>query len=169
MKKLTPRQQAFAAAYAQHGVAERAALDAGYAAGTARKNAQRLLARPGVRAEVDRLLAQATATAEVDVSRVVEELSLIGFADLADFVEWGPNGVKLKPSSALDAEKRRSIVEVSEGRFGVKIRLADKLGALDRLGRHLGMFIDKVEHSGKVETTAPVVNLTLTGKGDSGG
>jgi hypothetical protein len=37
------------------------------------------------------------------------------------------------------------------------------------LGRYLGMFIDKVEHSGKVETTTPVVNLTLTNKAVSGG
>jgi len=169
VKELSPRQLAFAAAYAKHGVAERAAVDAGYSDKTAGAQASRLLKNDGVRAEVARLKGKATAKAEVDIERVVRELSLIGFADLAEFVEWGPDGVRLKASDTLDAERRRAIVEVSEGKFGVKIKLADKNSALEKLGRYLGMFIDKVEHSGKIETTAPVVNLTLTSKGVSGG
>lgn len=152
--KLSPRQLAFAAAYAKHGVASRAAIEAGYSEKTAASQAERLLRNVGIRTEVDRLLAVALDRAEVDVSRVVDELTLVGFADLADFVEWGfdpddPEApqVRLKPSATLDSDKRRAVVEVSETKFGVRIKLADKIGALDRLGKHLGMFIDKVEHS----------------------
>lgn len=169
MKELSPRQLAFAAAYAKHGVAERAAIEAGYGKKTARGSAQRLLANAGIRAEVERLQGKATAKAEVDVERVVRELSLIGFADLTEFVAWGPDGVQLKDSATLDAARRRAIVEVSETAKGVKIKLADKNSALDKLGRYLGMFVDKVEHSGKVETAAPIVNLTLTSRGSAGG
>lgn len=169
MKQLSPRQLAFAAAYAKHGVAERAAVEAGYSKATARSMAQRLLTNVGIRAEVDRLQSKATSAAEVDIARVVQELSLIGFADLAEFVEWGPNGVRLKSSGDLDAARRRAIVEVSESKFGVRVKLADKNSALEKLGRYLGMFVDKIEHSGKVETAAPVVNLTLTSKAVSGG
>lgn len=162
MKDLTPRQAAFAAAYAKHGVAERAAVEAGYSKRTARAQAARLLANVGIKAEVARLQAKATAVAEVDVARVVKELSIIGFGDLAEFVEWGPSGVKLKESAGLDIERRRAVVEVSQGQHGIKIKLADKNSALEKLARYLGMFVDKVEHSGEVKTTAPVVNLTLT-------
>lgn len=169
MKELSPRQLAFAAAYAKHGVATRAAAEAGYSAKTAGQIGERLLRNVEIRAEVERLQSKATAKAEVDVERVVRELSLIGFSDLAEFVEWGPEGVQLKPSDQIDAARRRAIVEVSQGQHGIKIKLADKNSALDKLGRYLGMFIDKVEHSGKVETTAPVVNLTLTSKGAAGG
>lgn len=169
MKELSPRQLAFAAAYAKHGVASRAAVEAGYSEKTAASQAERLLRNVGIRAEVERLGAKATEKAEVDVQRIVDELALIGFADLAEFVEWGPEGVRLKSSDSLDAVHRRAIVEVSESRNGLKIKLADKNSALEKLGRYLGMFVDKVEHSGKVETTAPVVNLTLTSKAVTGG
>lgn len=46
---LNPRQRAFANAYAKHGVAERAAIDAGYSRTTARAQAARLLANVGIR------------------------------------------------------------------------------------------------------------------------
>lgn len=167
--RLTEQQAKLARAYAQHGVAERAALEAGYSATTARRVIQRTMGLPQVKAEIERLQKEAADKAVVSASQVLEELKLIGFADLVDFVEWGhdPNDpkapqVRLKPSAALDAARRRAIVEVSETRFGVRIKLADKLGALDRLGKTLGMFVDKVEHSGEIKNAAPVVNLTLT-------
>lgn len=169
MKGLTPKQRAFVNAYARLRVGKAAAIEAGYSAKTATEKAHELLRQPEIAAEVEKLQVKAAAKAEVDVARVVEELSLIGFADLTEFVEWGPNGVALKPSTSLDAARRRAIVEVSQGARGIKIKLADKNGALEKLGRYLGMFVDKIEHSGKVETTAPVVNLTLTSKGASSG
>lgn len=169
--RLTEQQAKFARAYVRLGVAEQAALEAGYAPDTARKQASRILEMPQVKAEVERLQALATERAVVSAAEVLQELALVGFADLSEFVEWGPDGVRIKDSEAIDPVRRRAIVEVSESKFGVKIKLADKIAALDRLGKHLGLFVDKVEHSGKVETIAPVVNLTLTtgakkGKGD---
>ena len=162
MSALTPRQAAFAAAYAKHGVAERAAVEAGYSEKTARAQVARLLANVGIRSMIDDLQSKATAVAEVDVARVVKELSIIGFSDLAEFVTWGENGVVLRDSETLDPVRRRAVVEVSQGQHGVKIKLADKNSALEKLARYLSMFVDKVEHSGEVKTTAPVVNLTLT-------
>lgn len=156
MKALTPRQLAFAHAYAKHGVAERAAIEAGYSERTARGSAAtRLLANAGIAEEIERLKSQATEKALVDVKRVVEELMLLGFADLADFVEWGPKGVTLRESATLDAAKRRAIVEVAETANGVKIKLADKNAALDKLGRYLGIFVDKIEHSGDITIANP--------------
>lgn len=155
MKALTPRQLAFAHAYAKHGVAERAAIEAGYSERTTGAQASRLLRNDVVLQEIERLKSQATEKALVDVKRVVEELMLLGFADLADFVEWGPKGVTLRESATLDAAKRRAIVEVAETANGVKIKLADKNAALDKLGRYLGIFVDKIEHSGDITIANP--------------
>ena len=166
---LSPRHAAFAAAYAKHGNAERAAVEAGYSASTARKQASRLSANVGIAAEVARMIALASDRAQMDVDDVIEEATLIASADLADFVEWGydpdkPDApqVRLIPSAKLDAARRRAIVEVSQTQHGVRIKLADKLRASELLGKRHGIFADKVEHSGKVETGAPIVNLSLT-------
>ena len=43
------------------------------------------------------------------------------------------------------------LVGVEETKFGIKVTTCDKLKALELLGRHLGMFTDKVEQTG--ETT----------------
>lgn len=69
MKTLTPRQTKFVAAYARCGVAERAAIEAGYSQRTARGSATRLLANAGVRAELDRL---ATAADARDIADLIE-------------------------------------------------------------------------------------------------
>jgi phage terminase small subunit len=58
-------------------------------------------------------------------------------------------------SNALEA-----YAGVKSGRDGLEIKVHDKMKALEMVGRHLGMFKDKTELSGKVE--APVLNLTLT-------
>lgn len=68
MKPLTPRQAAFAQAYARHGVAERAALEAGYSERTARGSAQRLLANAGIAAEVERLSKKTESAAVADAT-----------------------------------------------------------------------------------------------------
>lgn len=163
--ELTVRQRAFAAAYAKHGNAEKAAKEAGYSARSARQNGSRMLTNADIKAEVGRLVGGALKKAEVTVERIVDEFALAGFADLTDFVEWGPEGVKLKPSKELDVAKRRSIVEVSEGQYGIKIKLAGKIEALNSLAKYQGMFVDKHELS---VPNATIV-LNLDGKSGNGG
>ena len=41
-----------------------------------------------------------------------------------------------------------------------KYKLTDKLRAIELMGRHFGMFKDKVELSGQVDTTNPYAGLT---------
>lgn len=147
MKELTPRQRKFCEGYAASGNAQRAALAAGYSEKTARAQAKRLLGNAGIRAYLGAMQRQATEKAQVEVDHVMQELALIAFADLTEFVEWNEDGVRLKASDTLDELRRRSIIEVKETRYGVSIKLADKVSALDRLGKALGMFVDVVEHT----------------------
>ena len=46
----------------------------------------------------------------------------------------------------------RAIAGIKDGKFGVEMKLNDKEKALELLGRHLGMFKDKLEVSGTLET-----------------
>lgn len=160
---LTVRQKAFAEAYVRCGVGAQAAREAGYSPKRADQQANKLLQHEKVMAYIKGLQAKASDDAGVSIKQVIDEYALIAFADLSEFVEWGPRGVRLKESNTLDAARRRAIVEVRESATGgLSIKLADKKGALDSLGKHLGMFVDQVKHSGEVKTTAPIVNLTLT-------
>ena len=42
----------------------------------------------------------------------------------------------------------KAIAGIKEGKFGIELKLNDKEKALELLGRHLGMFKDKLEVSG---------------------
>ena len=62
----------------------------------------------------------------------------------------------------LPEDVRRAIAGWSwdkEGRFTVK--LADKSKALDQLGKHLKLFVDRVEHTGEI-------NMVNIDKDDAG-
>src|SRR5690606_1592059 len=87
---------------------------------------------------------------EITVDRIIEEYRHIAFADAGDFFEWGPKGVTVRDKSELTPEQRRVVAEVSqtvtEGGGTIRVKLHCKLNALERLGKHLGMFKDQVQH-----------------------
>ncbi|WP_269715780.1 terminase small subunit [Caulobacter sp. NIBR2454] len=56
--------------------------------------------------------------------------------------------VEMRDSSELDDDTAAAISEVSQTKEGVRLKLHDKRAALVDIGKHLGMFTDKVEHSG---------------------
>ena len=70
------------------------------------------------------------------------------------------SAVLLVPSDQIDDDTAAAIAEVSQGQHGVKIKFHDKKGALTDLGKMLGMFVDKVEHTGK--NGGPVEVATLS-------
>jgi phage terminase small subunit len=81
---------------------------------------------------------------KITLDRVLEELALIAFSDMRDFVTWGPNGVRLKASDELPEKVARCVSELAEspGKYGssIRLKLHDKLAALDKLARHIGFF-----------------------------
>jgi phage terminase small subunit len=88
-----------------------------------------------------------------DIEKIVAELQLIAYGSLRDVADWGPDGIYVKDSTILRQEARMiaEISEVSNEKTGskVKIKLHDKLKALELLGRYHKIFTDKVEHTGK--------------------
>ena len=94
---------------------------------------------------------------------MLEELAKIGFADIRKAVQWGKglavpdetgemrvaNGVAMIDSSELDDQTAAAIAEVAQTRDGIKIKFHDKRAALMDIGRHLGMFKERVEMTGK--------------------
>lgn len=125
----------------------RAYVQAGYKPSD--KAAWRCRGRADVSARIDEIMVAAAAKNDVTVERVVAELAKIGFANAGDFFTWGPKGVKVIDSDTL-TEAQRSVVSevqetITEGGRSIRVKLSDKQAALDKLGRYLGMFREKVE------------------------
>ncbi|MFR2826538.1 MAG: terminase small subunit [Enterocloster bolteae] len=59
---------------------------------------------------------------------------------------------RIIPTEELPEEKRAAISAIKETKFGINVETYDRVRALELLGRHLGMFKDKVELSGGLDT-----------------
>lgn len=107
-----------------------------------------------IQARIEQARLEAQARTEVTVDRVLNEFAKIAFADLGDYMTWGPDGVTLKHKEELTDAQISVVAEATETvtEFGrnLKLKLHDKIGALNALGKHLGMFKDKLELSGSV-------------------
>ena len=152
-RTLSPKQAAFVAEYLIDLNATQAAIRAGYSEKSAARISVELLNKTQVRKAIEKAQAKRTERTEITADRVVTELAKIAFADPRDLMEWGPNGLVLKDCRIIPA----AVAEVSEGKDGMKLKKLDKLKALELLGRHLGMFTDKVEMSGDLDIAAIIM------------
>lgn len=121
-------------------------------------HACRLAARSEVKARVAELLAASAEKAEITQAMVLAELAKIGFSDIRKL--FGPGG-QLKRVEDLDDDSAAclSSIEVvtkkvpgsddNEVEHVAKLKLWDKRAALVDIGKHLGMFKEVVEHTGK--------------------
>lgn len=82
---------------------------------------------------------------EVTQDRVVQELAASAFAKATDYVEIRGGRVVIKDTSQLEDNQIRAIAGIKEGANGIEIKLNDKEKALELLGRHLGMWNDKLD------------------------
>ena len=151
-------------------------------------NARRLRAKEAIVKRVEALLSEreyihakaiekAIEDTGISIGRVLTELAKIGFADIRKAVKWGDgvavfdeagnvqisNGVALIGSDHVDDATAGAIAEVSQTKDGLKLKMHDKRGALVDIGRHLGMFKDKVDLavSAKVEHSADEAFIAL--------
>jgi len=149
---LTAKQQAFVKHYLVSLNASKSCIEAGYSPKYANRQAAALLAKPHIQEAIREEMAKRCERVEVTQDQVVAELAKVAFGDPRAVMEWGPEGVTMKASSELNDTDAAQVAEVSESVTkeggSQRIKLHDKLKALELLGKHLGMFVDKKELSG---------------------
>ncbi|MDY3367111.1 MAG: terminase small subunit [Zhenhengia yiwuensis] len=126
---------------------------------------------------------------EITQDKVLNELAQIAFANGSDFAkvvekpvlkEDGSvlldpiteepiyyKTVEMKLTDELPEEKRKAIAGIKMGKNGIEVNTCDKVRALELLGKHLGMFRDKVE----LETSEKgvTINIDIPRPGDKDG
>lgn len=141
---LTPRQERFIEHYLVLGKGAEAARRAGYSPRSAHSIADKLLNTPRVAAAIAEANAARAARLRIDAEHVLAESARLAFADIAMIVDWGPNGVTVKPASALAPEDRAAIAEIvadiGETKTRLRVKLFNKQRALETLAKHLGLF-----------------------------
>mgnify|MGYP000920699242 CR=1 FL=1 len=159
--KLTAKQIRFVDEYMVDFNATQAAIRAGYSPKTAAAAAARLLRNVNIQAEIARRQKNLQRRTEISQDRVVKELARIAFADASDYAcietymyenkEGSLTPIQVvspKDTGVLSDDQRAAIAGIKQGANGIEIKLHDKIKALELLGRHIGMFNDKLSLSG---------------------
>jgi len=149
MAKLSPKQQLFADEYLIDLNATQAAIRAGYSPKTADVKGSQLLRIVKVRTYIEQKMAERSRRTGINQDRVLQELAKIAFIKATDLIDPKDASV-LENASDEDLAVIQSIkVKESWGEKGSsverEIKLADKTRSLEMLGRHLGMFNDKLD------------------------
>lgn len=148
---MTPKQQRFVEEYLVDLNASAAAIRAGYSARSSKEQGARMLTNANIRARVDEAMAERSKRTGINQDMVIRELARIAFINATDVVNMDDATVKEDASrddtAAIVAVKVKRMTGNIEG-IEREVRLADKLKALELLGRHLGMFDDKITVAG---------------------
>ena len=166
---LSPKQEAFAAGVAQ-GLSQAESYRRAYPRSSTWKDeavwvcASKLMANANVRLRVEDLMAKAAAANEVTQERIVKELARIAFGNKRAVMTWGPGGVALRDSHDLTEDEAAMVAEVQEtitqAGSSLKMKTHDKVKALELLGKHVGMFAEKVQVSGSGGGPIQTVSMT---------
>lgn len=168
---LTPRQQRFVDEYLIDLNATQAAVRAGYSKKTANEQGAQLLAKLSVREAVDKAKGARADRVRFTSDEILLELRRIALADPRKF--FNADG-SLKRIEELDDDTAATLasVEVIERKQNIrkvkdpdegedqlvneveqtkKIRLWDKVAALEKAMKHLGLLKERIEHTGTVQ------------------
>mgnify|MGYP001163144680 FL=1 len=149
---MTKKQKRFIEEYLVDLNATQAAIRAGYSPDTAGSIGCENLKKPEIRARIEKAIAERSKRTGINQDRIVMELAKIALLNPKGLVNFDEATIK---EDAAD-EDVAAVASVRVKRFPTKdgegvereVKMYDKTKALELLGRHLGMFKDKVEVSG---------------------
>lgn len=157
---MNDKQKRFAKEYVIDLNATQAAIRAGYSENTANEQGARLLANVSIKKYINELQGKLSERNDNLADRVVQELAKIGFANIQDFLNGGNSVLELKH---LEADKTAAVSKVKTtvnehtGNITTEIAFHNKVDALEKLGRHLGIF-EKDNQQQKPDSS---INVTI--------
>lgn len=150
---MTKKQKLFCEEYLIDLNATQAAIRAGYSPETAGAIGAENLKKPQIQKAIARAMADRSRRTGVNADRVVMELAKIAFVNAANVIDADDATLRTNATQE-DLAAVQSVKVKTFGEDGVEreIKLADKIKALELLGRHLGMFNDRLRLDAKLDT-----------------
>ena len=175
MNNKTAKQDRFVEEYLIDLNATQAAIRAGYSEKTARQIGQENLSKPNIQEAIQKAMQKRSGETKITQKMVLEELAIIGFSDLQNYINIGEDTgtIVAKTFEEMPENSSRALRAIREDRAikedakgdqvtvydKIKFELHDKIKALELIGRHLGMFMDKIEHSGEIQHKLSITEL----------
>ena len=157
MAKLTAKQQRFCDEYLIDLNATQAAIRAGYSVKTANEQGAQNLAKLSIQEAIAKEMAERSKRTGINQDRVVTELARIAFVNPQNLIDPFDASIRADATDDDLACIQSVKVKTMEGSKGSsverEVKLNDKMKALELLGKHLGMWNDKID----VNVAVPVV------------
>lgn len=170
LPELTAKQKAFVQQYVIDNNATQAAIRAGYAVASANVEGSRLLAKANISAAVEKIKAERMMRVNVTQEQVLQEMALLANSSVEHYYVTDDGNLAAKDDApagamrAISSVRRRKIVKENAQTgdltitYEIEFRLWDKPTPLKLMGRHTGLFPNRVEVTGRdgrpVELTA---------------
>ena len=156
MAKLNEKQRRFVDEYLIDLNATQAAIRAGYSVKTANEQGSQLLAKVSIQSEISRKMAERSKRTGVNQDRVVQELAKLAFVKMTDVVN-SHGEIRADASeedlACIESVKYKSSDSENGSSIEREVKISPKLKALELLGKHLGMWDDRLD----VSVNIPVV------------
>lgn len=155
-KKLTKKQQLFVDEYLIDLNATQAAIRAGYSVNSARDIGCENLTKPNIQQAIAEKMAERSKRTGVNQDRVVLELAKIAFVKMTDIVD---SHGRIKDTATdddlacIESVKYKSSESDTGSSVEREVKIGSKIKALELLGKHLGMWNDKLD----VNVAVPIV------------
>lgn len=135
---LNDRQKKFANEYLIDFNATQAAIRAGYSKKTAHSIGAENLKKPEIQEYIQKQQKKSQEHLEITRERIVEELAKIGFSSITDYAEI-KNGIAIiRDTEDMPQDKIGAIAGLEQGQVGIKLKLNDKIKALELITKMLG-------------------------------
>lgn len=166
-RELTPKQEQFCLEYLIDLNASAAARRAGYAEKDADVQGPRLLGNVRVADRIASLKAERAKRTRLDGDKALREQARLAFSDIGDILDFSGQNPTLRPARDIPPKARRAIASVKVKRYPervgtgedgkpafetvevIEFKLWSKTAALDSAMRHLGLYNDKLQLTGK--------------------
>lgn len=145
---LTTYQQSFVDEYMIDLNQSQALIRAGFKGklSSAKSAATRIIKEVNVKREIQRRMKERSERTQITADRVLRELAVIGFHDIKEIFD-GKNNLREICELTGDSSRAIASIEIEIDKIGIreisttkKIKMHDKIRALQLIGNHIGMF-----------------------------
>lgn len=158
---LTPQQELFVRQYVLDLNATKAALRAGYKSKNARIQGSYLLSKPDIQAAVKARMERRFEKVDISTDDVLRLMRKFAFTDLSGVFEVRGGRCYITDTAHLSEDQMACISEIKQTAEGIQVKLISREKMVELLGRHMGMFMDKLEHSGGLKVTHTMTDEEL--------
>lgn len=174
--ELTEKQRLFCIYYIKCFNATKAAIKAGYSKSTAGEQGYQLLQKTSIKSEIQKLKKNKLNRVMLTEDDIFQKYIDIAFSDITDYLgfgnkevegEFGPYFVSYVTLENSDNVDGTLINEISQGKDGIKLKLQDKMKALQWLSDRMDLLPTQVKYKLDLEVTKTELAILKQG-GDEG-